>query len=70
MHTEEFSLMRLGGDQAAADKVYAGVDKPLTAEDVAEVCAFSVNLPHHVDLDTITVKPVAQAAPHKMIRSS
>ncbi|WP_278858162.1 SDR family oxidoreductase [Kocuria palustris] len=70
VHTEEFSLMRLGGDQAAADKVYAGVDKPLTAEDVAEVCAFSVNLPHHVDLDTITVKPVAQAAPHKMIRSS
>lgn len=46
------------------------MDKPLTAEDVAEVCAFSVNLPHHVDLDTITVKPVAQAAPHKMIRSS
>ena len=42
----------------------------LAAEDVAEVCAFSVNLPHHVDLDTITVKPVAQAAPHKMIRTN
>ncbi|WP_144791763.1 SDR family oxidoreductase [Kocuria palustris] len=68
VHTEEFSLMRLGGDQEAADKVYAGVQKPLTAEDVAEVCAFAVNLPHHVDLDTVTIKPVAQAAPHKMIR--
>lgn len=70
VHTPEFSLMRLGGDQAAADKVYAGVEKPLSGQDVAEVCAFAVELPHHVDLDTITVKPVAQAAPHKMIRTT
>lgn len=70
VHTPEFSLMRLGGDQAAADKVYAGVEKPLSGQDVAEVCAFAVELPHHVDLDTITVKPVAQAAPHKMIRTN
>lgn len=68
VHTPEFSLNRLGGDQEAAEKVYAGVDKPLTAEDVARVCAFAVNLPHHVDLDTVTIKPVAQAAPHKLIR--
>jgi len=26
VHTPEFSLMRLGGDQAAADKIYAGVE--------------------------------------------
>lgn len=70
VHTPEFSLNRLGGDQEAADKVYAGVDKPLTSEDVAQVCAFAVNLPHHVDLDTVTIKPVAQAAPHKLIRGS
>ena len=70
VHTPEFSLMRLGGDQAAADKIYAGVEKPLSGQDVAEVCAFAVELPHHVDLDTITVKPVAQAAPHKMIRTT
>lgn len=69
VHTPEFSLMRLGGDQAAADKIYAGVEKPLSGQDVAEVCAFAVELPHHVDLDTITVKPVAQAAPHKIIRT-
>ena len=68
VQTPEFSLNRLGGDQAAAEKVYAGVDKPLTSEDVAQVCAFAVNLPHHVDLDTVTIKPVAQAAPHKLIR--
>ena len=70
VHTPEFSLMRLGGDQAAADKIYAGVEKPLSGQDVAEVCAFAVELPHHVDLDTITVKPVAQAAPHKVIRTN
>ncbi|MEX5295783.1 SDR family oxidoreductase [Kocuria sp. CPCC 205268] len=68
VHTPEFSLNRLGGDRQAADQVYAGVDKPLTSEDVAQVCAFAVNLPHHVDLDTVTIKPVAQAAPHKLIR--
>ncbi|WP_309126000.1 SDR family oxidoreductase [Kocuria sp.] len=69
VHTPEFSLNRLGGDRAAAEQVYAGVEKPLTAEDVAGVCAFAVNLPHHVDLDTVTIKPVAQAAPHKIVRS-
>ncbi len=68
VHTEEFSLMRLGGDQAAADKVYAGVEKPLTAEDVAEVCVHAVELPHHVNLDQIVMRPVAQAAQHKVIR--
>ncbi|WP_269799586.1 SDR family oxidoreductase [Geodermatophilus chilensis] len=68
VHTPEFSLTRLGGDAEAAAKVYAGVEKPLTAEDVAEVCAFAVNLPHHVNLDLITVKPVAQAAIHKLLR--
>ncbi|WP_431812774.1 SDR family oxidoreductase [Kocuria sp. cx-455] len=69
VHTPEFSLMRLGGDQEAADKVYAGVEKPLTGADVAEVLAFAVELPHHVNIDTLTVKPVAQAAVHKMIRT-
>ena len=70
VHTPEFSLNRLGGDQAAAEKVYAGVAEPLTGEDVAEVCAFAVELPHHVNIDTLTLKPVAQAAPHKVIRST
>lgn len=69
VHTEEFSLNRLG-NQAAAEKVYAGVDKPLTADDVADVVAYAVSVPHHVNLDEIVVRPVAQAAAHKVIRSS
>lgn len=69
VRTPEFSVMRLG-DQAKADKVYEGVAKPLTAQDIADVCAYAVNLAHHVNLDLITVRPVAQAAQHKVIRNS
>lgn len=66
--TEEFSLRRFGGDQERADKIYEGVAHPLTADDVAEVIAFAVGLPGHVNLDHITVRPVAQAARDKVTR--
>jgi NADP-dependent 3-hydroxy acid dehydrogenase YdfG len=66
--TEEFSLVRFGGDQARADAVYEGVEDPLSAEDIAEAIVHSVELPAHVNLDLITIKPVAQAAPHKVAR--
>ena len=68
VRTEEFSLVRLRGDQAAADKVYEGVDHPLTAEDVADCIAFAVTRPAHVNIDLLVVKPIAQAAPHKVHR--
>jgi NADP-dependent 3-hydroxy acid dehydrogenase YdfG len=68
VHTEEFSLTRLHGDQAAADKVYEGVDRPLLAQDVAECVGFAVGLPQHVNIDTMVIKPVAQAASHKVHR--
>lgn len=67
VHTEEFALNRLG-DQAAAAKVYAGVEKPLTAADVADVVRYAVVAPHHVNLDQIVIRPVAQAANYKLIR--
>lgn len=67
VHTEEFALNRLG-DATAAAKVYAGVEKPLTPEDVADVVKYAVSVPHHVNLDEIIVRPVAQAATHKLIR--
>ena len=50
VHTEEFSLNRLGSKEAA-ERVYAGVEKPLTAEDVAQTVTFALNVPHHVNLD-------------------
>ncbi|MDR5711674.1 SDR family oxidoreductase [Nesterenkonia flava] len=70
VHTEEFSAKRLRGDAAAAEKVYAGVEKPLVAEDIAEVITSAVTLPHHINMDQIVVRPVAQAAQHKVIRKS
>ncbi len=68
VHTEEFSLVRMRGDQAAADRVYAGVDHPLSADDIADCIAFAVTRPAHVNVDLLVVKPLAQAAPHKVAR--
>ena len=67
VHTEEFALNRLGNRQAA-DKVYQGVEKPLTAGDVADVVRYAVSAPHHVNLDQIVIRPVAQASNYKLIR--
>ena len=65
--TDEFSLVRFNGDQAKADAVYKGVE-PLVAEDIAEAIVHSLELPAHINLDLVTIKPVAQAAPHKVVR--
>lgn len=67
--TECFSLTRFRGDHTKADAVYAGVDHPLTADDVAACVGFAVSLPQHVNIDSMVVKPVAQAAVHKVHRS-
>ena len=69
VQTEEFALNRLG-DQSAAAKVYQGVEKPLTAADVADVVRYAVTAPHHVNLDQIVIRPVAQAANYKLIRKA
>jgi NADP-dependent 3-hydroxy acid dehydrogenase YdfG len=66
--TPEFSLNRLRGDAEAARAVYAGVDAPLTAEDIADCIAFAVTRPAHVNVDLLMVRPVAQAAAHKVAR--
>jgi NADP-dependent 3-hydroxy acid dehydrogenase YdfG len=68
VQTEEFSLVRLHGDAEAAAEVYAGVDEPLVAEDIADCIAFAVTRPRHVNVDLLVVKPLAQAAPHKVAR--
>ncbi|MFJ4173939.1 SDR family oxidoreductase [Microbacterium sp. NPDC089696] len=68
VHTEEFTLNRLGGDKAAAEAVYSGVDAPLLAEDVADVIAYALDAPGHVNLDLVTMRPVAQSANHLLAR--
>ncbi len=66
--TDEFALNRFDGDAAKAAKVYEGVEAPLTAEDVAESIRWSVSLPEHFNVDSMVIRPVAQAANHKVHR--
>jgi NADP-dependent 3-hydroxy acid dehydrogenase YdfG len=68
VRTDEFALVRFGGDRARADAVYEGVPEPLVAEDIAGVIVDAVLKPRHVDLDLIIVKPVAQAAPYRVAK--
>lgn len=68
VRTDEFTLNRLGGDRDRAAALYEGVDRPLTAEDVAECVALTVGLPAHVNVDQLVVRPLAQAAQHKLFR--
>lgn len=63
----EFSLVRFEGDAAKAENVYSGL-VPLTADDVAEVVAFAVTRPSHVNLDQIVMKPRAQASASRVHR--
>ncbi len=69
VHTEEFSLTRFHGDQARADAVYSGVPDPLTADDVADAIVWVATRPAHVNVDRLVVRPVAQAANHKVFRA-
>jgi NADP-dependent 3-hydroxy acid dehydrogenase YdfG len=68
VRTEEFSLNRLGGDPERADAVYAGVAEPLLAEDIADCVAWCATRPHHVNIDRLVVRPLAQATQHKVHR--
>ncbi|GGQ42111.1 SDR family oxidoreductase [Couchioplanes azureus] len=67
VRTEEFSLNRLG-DRAKADAVYAGVREPLVADDIADCIAWAATRPQHVNVDRLVVRPIAQAAQHKVVR--
>jgi NADP-dependent 3-hydroxy acid dehydrogenase YdfG len=66
--TEEFALNRFGGDQQRAEAVYAGVDRPLLACDIAECILSCLALPAHVNVDRLIVRPLAQAAQHLVAR--
>jgi NADP-dependent 3-hydroxy acid dehydrogenase YdfG len=63
----EFSVVRFGGDEARAKKVYEGLT-PLTAEDIAECIVWSAERPSHVNIDFMVVKPRDQALATKVHR--
>ncbi|MDI2132821.1 SDR family NAD(P)-dependent oxidoreductase [Yinghuangia seranimata] len=66
--TDEFTVNRMRGDEDRAAAVYAGVAEPLTAEDVADAVAWAVTRPAHVNVDLLVLRPLAQAAQHKVHR--
>lgn len=65
----EFSIVRFDGDEDRAAQVYAGL-QPLTGEDVAECIRWAAALPSHVNVDSIVVKPRAQADAFRTHRES
>jgi len=56
----EFSVVRFGGDEEAAARVYRDM-QPLRAEDVAECIRWATAQPAHVNIDEILVRPRDQA---------
>ncbi|MDT5033508.1 MAG: hypothetical protein QOC94_3679, partial [Actinoplanes sp.] len=42
--------------------------EPLVAEDIADCVAWVATRPQHVNIDRLVVRPIAQAAQHKVAR--
>jgi NADP-dependent 3-hydroxy acid dehydrogenase YdfG len=55
----EFSVVRFGGDEDRAARVYEGF-RPLAAEDVADAVAYVIGVPEHVNVLDLVVVPTAQ----------
>jgi NADP-dependent 3-hydroxy acid dehydrogenase YdfG len=68
VRTDEFLMTRFQGDRSRVETIYDGVPDPLVAEDVAAEIVHAVELPPHVDLDLVIIKPVSQPATFKVIR--
>jgi NADP-dependent 3-hydroxy acid dehydrogenase YdfG len=68
VRTDEFALNRFDGDESRAAAVYQGVAEPLIADDIADCVAWCATRPHHVNVDRLVVRPLAQAAQHKVHR--
>ncbi len=66
--TDEFAMKRYEGDAQKAAAVYAGVPDPLVADDVAEAIVWMATRPAHVNIDSMVIRPRAQAANHRVHR--
>jgi serine 3-dehydrogenase len=56
----EFTVVRNGGDQAASDAFYGGVD-PMTAQDIANTIHWVATLPPHLNINVLELMPVNQS---------
>ncbi len=55
----EFTLVRNGGDQAASDALYRGVN-PITAEQIADAVWWVATLPPNMNVNRLELMPVNQ----------
>lgn len=70
MAESEFSIVRFKGDEDKAAQVYEGTQS-LTPEDIAEIIYWVVNLPQHVNVNTLEVMPTCQTwGPFAVARES
>ena len=60
MAETEFTIVRTGGDRAASDALYAGIN-PMTAEDLAQTLWWVATLPPHININTLELMPVSQS---------
>jgi NADP-dependent 3-hydroxy acid dehydrogenase YdfG len=63
----EFSVVRLGGDEAAAAAVYRGMT-PVRGPEVAECIRWAAAQPSHVNIDEIVIRPRDQARATEVAR--
>ena len=56
-----FSCVRFHGDQQRADNVYKGI-RPLTGDDIADVCYYAASAPAHVQIAEVLVLATHQAS--------
>ena len=68
VRSDAFEITRFGGDATKGGKVYEGGTEPLTARDIAEAVGWIATQPAHVNVDLMVLRPVAQAAQHKVHR--
>jgi NADP-dependent 3-hydroxy acid dehydrogenase YdfG len=64
----EFSVVRLGSKERA-DNVYEGMT-PLTGDDIADCILWAVTRQPHVNIDEMTVRPIAQATARDVARNA
>ncbi|MFN4084074.1 MAG: SDR family NAD(P)-dependent oxidoreductase [Bacteroidia bacterium] len=55
----EFSIVRFGGDEQRAKKVYEGFES-LLAEDIADAIWYAISRPPHVNINEMIIMPTAQ----------
>jgi serine 3-dehydrogenase len=56
----EFTLVRTGGDRAASEALYRGMN-PMTADDIAATLWWVATLPPHLNINAIELMPVSQS---------